>query len=156
RRMIPHMLDGTWTLEQVGRLLSPSANAARPSVAAATTSAQATTSTSKNQSPSTKPKPETSKLEQATLPLEPTPGAGKSGADPALRSRRETNDVSSGFNLRPWLLGGVAAAIVCVIVIWHFVSAKPAQAGRSQAQVQPALSSASQPIPPRPAEPAAG
>lgn len=157
RRMIPHMLDGTWTLEQIGQVLGPSAaTAARPTVAAATTSAQATTSTQKNQPQSTKATPGTAKPEQATLPLDLTSVAGKSGAEPALRSRRETNNESSSVNLRPWILGGLAALIVCVMVIWHFVSAKPKQPGLSQAQAQPAVSTASQPIPQPRAEPAVG
>ncbi len=147
RRMIPHMLDGTWTLEQVGEVLSPPAVAsARPSTAMATTSSQATTSISKSQIQSSKSKAGTSRPEQATLPLDEPSAVGKAAVDPPLRSRREGSGESGGFNLRPWILGSVAALIVCLIVIWHFVSAKPTQTS-SRVQAQPAVSTASQPIP---------
>jgi hypothetical protein len=96
-----------------------------------------------------------SEPKQATLPLEVPRAVGESAVDPALRYRREIAHDSSGFNLRPWVLGGVAAVIVCVIVIWHFVSAKPAplksqppvQSARlSTATSQPMIQPAGQPI----------
>jgi len=126
RRMIPHMLDGTWTLEQVGQLLSPPA--ATPPVTQPTASSQA--ATPKPPAQTTRSKVAKSRPEQATLPLD-TPRA----PDPAFRSRREVTNDSKGFNLRPWILGGAAALIVCIIVIWHFVSAKPAQPVQNQVQV---------------------
>jgi hypothetical protein len=136
RRLIPHMLDGTWTLDQVGQLLNPPATAPALSTTASTTSAQATTST---------PRPAPAQLkagkpgqpEQATLPLD-MPRTAKSAEGPALRYRRDVADESSGFKLRPWILGGLAAVIVCIIVIWHFVSAKSAQPAQTGASVQPA------------------
>jgi eukaryotic-like serine/threonine-protein kinase len=137
RRMIPHMLDGTWTLEQVGQILNPPAAASMPRAAKApTTSTQA--ETTKPQSDHAKFKAGKSKPEQATLPLDMPHAAGKSGENPALRYRRNIADESSGFKLRPWILGGLAAVIVCIVVILHFVSAKPAQLVKSQAPVQPA------------------
>ena len=160
RRMIPHMLDGTWTLEQVGQLLNPPAAATRRSTAPiATTSTQA--ATTKLESDSDKVKAGKSKqLEQATLPLDMPRGAEKSTTDPALRYRRDIADESHSFNLRPWILGGLAVVIVCIIVIWHFVSARPAQ---SQRPVQQAATAANVPphLAPAPAaqpltKPAAG
>lgn len=152
RRMIPHMLDGTWTLEQIGQMLNP------PAVASSTTAA----ATSSTRAATTKPqdslnsKTATPAPEQATLPLDMPPPGNKPTPD-ALRYRREVSDESGGFNLRPWILGGAAALIFCVIVIWHFVSAKPAQPARSQTAVQPApVASTAAPTPttspvPRPA-----
>ena len=156
RRMIPHMLDGTWTLDQVGQLVNPPAPAVPASSAArAASSAQATTA--KPQSNQAKPQAATpSQPEQATLPLDMPRSAGKPSADPALRYRRDAVDESRGFNLRPWAFGGVAALIVSIIVIWHFVSAKPPQPAESHAPVQPAAtvsSSAPQPIPQPSAQP---
>jgi hypothetical protein len=145
RRMIPHMLDGTWTLEQVGQLLNPPAAAPKPSIASATPTRAATT----------KPQPEsaTSKAtsptpEQATLPLDIPRAGEKPTADRTPRYRREVAEESRGFNLRPWVLGGVAALIVCFIVIAHFVSAKPAQPVQNRASVEPVVSAAApQPAP---------
>ena len=133
RRMIPRMLDGTWTLEQVGQLLpAPVAAPAPPTAAVAAISTKATAT--KPQSESVKSKAVNSgQPEQATLPLDMPRAAVKSTGDPALRYRREIADESRGFNLRPWILGGVAVAIVCIMVIWHFVSAKPAGPAQSQA-----------------------
>ena len=139
RRMIPHMLDGTWTLEQVGQLLNPTAAPSSPS-AAASNSARSTTLKAQ-------PEPAASKTEkpkqpeQGTLPLDMPRAAGKSANDPALRYRRQTADEPVGFTLRPWILGGFAAIIVCVIVIWHFVSAKPAHPAQIPAQAQPTAQS---------------
>jgi len=152
RRMIPHMLDGTWTLEQVGQLLNLPTTAPARAAAAATSSTQTATKA--------QPEPVKSKAgkpiqpEQATLPLD-MPRA-KPAAESVLRYRRDVADESSGFKLRPWILGGLAAAIVCVIVIWHFVAAKPPQPSRSQAPVQPAISTAApQSVPPRSVQPVA-
>lgn len=148
RRLIPHMLDGTWTLDQVGQLVNPPAPAPAPSAnAAATTSTQA--AATKTQSEAAKSKAGKSRLpEQATLPLDAPRAPGKAAADPALRYRREAADASSGFNLRPWILGGVAALIVCIMVIWHFVSAKPAHPAQSASQPTPVASiPAPQPVP---------
>ncbi len=146
RRMIPHMLDGTWTLEQVGQLANPPAAPAPSNPKPGTSSTQA--ATTKLQAPPTRSKAgKAGEAEQGTLPLEVPQTAGESAVDPALRYRREIAHESSGFNLRPWVLGGVAAVIVCLIVIWHFVSTKPSQL-KSQPAVQPArLSTAtSQPL----------
>jgi serine/threonine protein kinase len=144
RRMIPHMLDGTWSLEQIGLLLNPPAAAARTSIpkapvapTQATTKLQAQPNTSQAQ-PTTSKAGNFSQPEQATLPLDGPEVAGKSASNTALRYRREIPEEPSGFSLRPWVLGGVAAAVVCLIVIWHFVSAKPKQSVQSQASVQQA------------------
>lgn len=136
RRLVPHMLDGTWTLDQVGQLVNPPA-AAPKMLAAAPSPTQAATTKTRPGSDSSKIG-ETKRPEQAALPLEMPPTAGKSAADPALRYRREAGDEPHGFNLRPWILGGVAALIVCVIVIWHFVSAKPHPAQSASVQPTPA------------------
>jgi len=139
RRMIPHMLDGTWTLEQVGQLLNPTAAPSSPS-AAASNSARSTTLKAQ-------PEPAASKTEkpkqpeQGTLPLDMPRTAGKSANDPPLRYRREPADEPVGFTLRPWILGGLAAVIVCAIVIWHFVSAKAAHPAQIQAQAKPTAQS---------------
>ena len=135
RRMIPHMLDGTWTLEQVGQLLNPPAAASKPVIATA-----AVQTATKQQSPPGNLKAEKSgQPEQRALPLDiPRGGASKADADPPLRYRREVAGESDGFNLRPRILGALAAVIVCIIVIWHFVSAKPTPAPQSHAPVQPA------------------
>lgn len=135
RRMIPHMLDGTWTLEQVGQLLNPPAATPAPSTTTARTLTQSV-ATRPQSEPAKSKAGKSAQPEQATLPLDVPPAAGKSAADPALRYRREVGDEPSGFNLRPWILGGVAAGIVCIIVIWHFVSAKPAHPVQSGAPVQ--------------------
>jgi serine/threonine protein kinase len=138
RRLIPHMLDGTWSLEQVGQLLNPPTAAPKPAIATAATtrSNSAKTQAATAGSPkATKPK----QPEQETLLLEPSLAAPE--ADPTLRYRREVAEDSSGFNLRPWLLGGAAALIVCILVIWHFVSAKsapPAAQLTTSAQTTPA------------------
>ena len=138
RRMIPHMLDGTWTLEQVGQLLSPAAAAPAPStVTAAKKSAQAATTTP--QSEPAVSKTGKSRPEQAILPLDMPRTPGESAADSSLRYRREVADESRGFHLRPWILGCLAVVIVCIIVIWHFVSAKSIKPVESQAPAQPAL-----------------
>ena len=146
RRMIPHMLDGTWTLEQVGQLLNPPAAAPKFSAPTAASTQQAT----KPQPESVKSKAAKPVAEQAILPLDIPGTNGQPTADTALRYRRDVADESSGFNLRPWILGGVAAVIVCAIVIWHFVSAKPAQPVQSQVPVQSsplAVAAAAQPVP---------
>ena len=145
RRMIPHMLDGTWTLEQVGQLLTPSPKPSPAATAAGLTQAAATKPPSESAAPqATKSK----HAEQRTLPLDMPSTVAKSGAEPALRSRREIADEPTGFALRPWILGGLAAVIVCIIVIWHFVSAKPAQPAESPTQSPPAVSTATaQPVP---------
>ena len=144
RRLVPHMLDGTWTLEQVGQLLNPPTAARAPSATVPpATSTQAATAKTQSE-PARSKAGKFTQPEQATLPLDVPRAAGKSAADPALRYRRGVSDESSGFNLRPWILGGVAAVIVCIIVIWHFVSAKPAHPAQT-ASVQPAPV-ASQPV----------
>jgi serine/threonine protein kinase len=148
RRMIPHMLDGTWTLEQVGQLVTPPA--APPPRATAAAASPTNGATTKPQLDQAKAKAEKSKKpEQGTLPLDTPRVAGESAEDPALRYRRDVTEESGGFNLRPWILGGVAAAIVCIIVIWHFVSAKPVSPTQGQAPPQQtsAVSNATQPIP---------
>ena len=76
RRMIPHMLDGTWTLEQVGQLLSPAAAAPAPStVTAAKKSTQAATTT---------PQSEPASIEDREIQA----GTGNSSARYAARSWR--------------------------------------------------------------------
>jgi serine/threonine protein kinase len=127
RRMIPRMLDGTWTLEQIGQLLSP------PAAAPKATATPTQTAGTKSPSESLESKAAKSAPEQATLPLDMPRPAGEAATDPALRYRREVTEESGGINLRPWILGGAAVVIVCFIVIWHFVSAKPAQPAQSQA-----------------------
>jgi serine/threonine protein kinase len=137
RRMIPHMLDGTWTLEQVGQLLNPPTAAPIPSTPKTATSSSAATATKRQAQPTNSKTGKSSQPEQATLPLKAQQAAEKSTADPAIRYRREIAEESGGFSLRPWILGGVAAVIVCAVVIWHFVSAKPAQL-KSQSSMQAA------------------
>lgn len=138
RRLIPHMLDGTWSLEQVGQLLSPSASAQTPGMpSASAASARSARPQSEKNGVAKGATPK--QPEQGTLPLEAS-NASSSEIDPALRYRREVPEESSRFNLRPWFLGGAAALIVCIFVIWHFVSAKssaPTQASTS-AQTTPA------------------
>jgi hypothetical protein len=126
RRLIPHMLDGSWSLEQVGQLLTPPAPAPIPAAA----SASAARSAKPQPEIGTGSKARPQQPEQGTLPLEAS-SAVKAATDTMLRYRRDVPEDSggSGFNLRPWLLGGAAALVVCIIVIWHFVSAKPAQNG---------------------------
>ena len=145
RRLIPHMLDGTWTLEQVGQLLNPPA-AVSPGPSAPATTPSARMPAARPQGQSDARKAAKKKLpEQGTLPLEE-----RSKAEPALRYRREATDEPGGFSLRPWALGGLAVVIVCVVVIWHFVSAKPARPAQSQTPVQAAplvSSGVSQPAP---------
>jgi hypothetical protein len=148
RRMIPHMLDGTWSLEQVGQFLSPPTAAPTPSTPKVATSSTPATAKKPVAQP---PRPKTGKFsspEQATLPLKTPQAAEKSAADPAIRYRREIPEEPGGFSLRPWILGGVAALIVCAVVIWHFVSAKPAHPTPSAVSVQPAVvgSAAPQPV----------
>ena len=151
RRMIPHMLDGTWSLEQVGQLVNPPAAAPAPStVAARSQAAIPKTQSELVKAKSAKP----NQPEQGTLPLDVPSAGGEPAVDPALRYRREVADESSGrFDLRPWILGGLAAVVVCIIVIWHFVSAKPAHPVQTQAPVQqaPAVSTATPRPPPQPA-----
>jgi hypothetical protein len=141
RRLIPHMLDGSWSLDQVGQLLNPPAAAAKPATAAASATSARTA----------RPQPEIGRAskaatpkqsEQVSLPLEAS-SAIASTVEPRLRYRREVLEESgrSGFNLRPWLLGGVAALIVCVIVIWHFISAK------SSAPILTTTSAQTMPVP---------
>jgi hypothetical protein len=148
RRMIPHMLDGTWSLEQIGQVLNPPAAAptrSTPKVATSSTPAIMT----KPEAQATRSKNgKFSQPEQATLPLNVPQAAGKSAADPAIRYRREIAEKSGGFSLRPWILGGVAAIIVCTVVIWHFVSAKPAHPTQSGVSLQsaPVASAAAQPV----------
>lgn len=141
RRMIPHMLDGTWTLEQVGQLIAPAAPAPAPG-AGQTVPAKAHPDPPVAQNVAKPRQPE-----QRTLPLDQPRTAEKSSPEPALRYRREVAENSNRFNLRPWIIGGVAAVIVCAIVIWHFVSVKPAQPVASQATVSSAASTtAPQPV----------
>jgi hypothetical protein len=147
RRLIPHMLDGTWSLEQVGQLVNPPAPAPIPG----------TISASAASGRSAKPQFETNGASKSAKPKQPGQGilplevssATASTAEPQLRYRRDVAEDSRSFNLRPWLLGGVAALIVCIIVIWHFVSAKPApkqNAATGQTAV-PSTTAASRPTP---------
>jgi serine/threonine protein kinase len=152
RRLIPHMLDGTWSLEQVGQLLNPPAPAANPgplSGAATARSASAKTQAEAGAAAkAVKPK----QPEQGALPLEASSVAAPA-TDPMLRYRREVSEDSSrsGFSLRPWLLGGVAVLIVCIIVIWHFVSAKsaaPSSQTATSSQTAPSQIATPQAAPP--------
>jgi serine/threonine protein kinase len=130
RRLIPHMLDGSWSLEQIGQLLNPPA----PASMAAPLSPPGPRTASAKPEPLGTTAQRTQKAkqpEQGTLPLAASVPSTSPAADSTLRYRREVADESSSFNLRPWLLGGLAALIVCIIVIWHFVSAKPAALAQS-------------------------
>lgn len=139
RRLIPHMLDGTWSLEQVGQLLTPPA--AAPNSATPSASAVSVRSAKPQFETNGAPKAAKPKLpEQGTLPLDGLPAAAPA-TDPMLRYRREVPEEASHFNLRPWLIGGVAALIVCIVVIWHFVSAK------SSVPVQTTTSAQTTPVP---------
>lgn len=133
RRLIPHMLDGTWSLEQIGKLLNP--DVPTPSATPVTTSPTpvVTNRTAKPQpAPATSPKvSKPSQPEQGKLPLDAPQGVPT--AEPSLRPRRRVTEEPTGFQLRPWLLGGVAALVVCAMVIWHFVGAKPTQQAQSDA-----------------------
>jgi hypothetical protein len=148
RRMVPHMLDGTWTLEQVGQLLTPPVAAPKPPTAtAATVSTPA--ATAKAQSAAVKSNVvKSGQPEQATLPLDMPRASERSAADSALRYRREVSAEASSVNLRPWMLGGAAVVIVCIIVIWHFVGAKPAKPVETPT---PAVSAVTLPPPAPPA-----
>jgi eukaryotic-like serine/threonine-protein kinase len=131
RRLIPRMLDGTWTLEQIGQLLNP------PATVDPAAKLQAQSAAPK----AAKPK----QPEQGTLPLNAPNAIPKSNDDSALRYRREVAEEPGGFALRPWILGGLAAVVICIVVIWHFVSAKPAQTAPSTAPAN--STAASQPTP---------
>ncbi len=94
RRMIPHMLDGTWSLEQVGQLVNPPAAAPAPStVAARSQAAIPKTQSELVKAKSAKP----NQPEQGTLPLDVPRAGGEPAADPALRYRREVADESGAF-----------------------------------------------------------
>ena len=144
RRMIPHMIEGNWSLEQIGKVLNPDAPA--PSAAPKTAPKAAAppppaTTTAKTPGPSATilaaSTMSAKQPQQATLPLD-TPEPSNKRAEPALSSRREMPEEPSGFQLRPWILGGAAALIVCIIVIWHFVGSKPAKQVQSAVPAQPA------------------
>jgi hypothetical protein len=146
RRLIPHMLDGTWSLEQVGQLLSPPAPIPGVTSSPATSARSAKPQFETNgASKAARPKPP----EQGTLPLVAA-SVSAPGTDPMFRYRREVAEESSRFNLRPWLLGGVAALVVCIIVIWHFVSAKSSAPTQTTAlaQTTPAPAAIATPRPP--------
>lgn len=142
RRLIPHMLDGTWSLEQVGQMLSPPSGAP---IAAASSARPAAPATRKADPVSASNGAKAVQPEQRKLPLDQSRPPINSATNPVLRSRREITDEPSGFSLRPWLLGGVAAVIVCIIVIWHFVGAKSAKPAAPAQHA--ATASAAQPVP---------
>jgi hypothetical protein len=156
RRLIPHMLDGTWSLDQIGQVITPAIPSPRPAVTQSTNGSTATSPTKNGAAPATQPQPAARRTspradltEQGTLPLDQP----RTSSEPTLRSRRAPADLGhpaepSGFKLRPVLLAGLAAVIVCIIVIWHFVSAKPAQptaAAATSSATQPAATPAAQP-----------
>lgn len=126
RRLIPHMLDGTWSLEQIGKVLTPPAGAPHQSAAPAATGRAAAQKPQTNVTAAPQ-QAKTAQPEQGRFPLDQPRLPVKSAAEPPIRARRESADEPSGFPLRPWLVGGLAAAIVCIIVISHFVGAKPAK-----------------------------
>lgn len=155
RRLIPHMLDGSWSLDQIGQVVNASAP---PAAAAASTpngsrpvavAQQAPLPPAAQPQPAARRKPVRAELAaQGSLPLEQPQAdpSGTSAAEPTIRSRREISaesDEPAGFKLRPVLLAALAAAIVCIIVIWHFVSAKPTRPAASTEPV--AASAAAQP-----------
>ncbi len=154
RRMIPHMLDGTWTLEQVGQLLNPPAAAPRPSAAHGCGNLN---SGSSNEAAIGSRQGE-SRRSRGSRSRRLCRSMCRAALKRLLRNLRFAIAARSptspgGFNLRPWILGGLAAVIVCIIVIWHFVSAKPAQPVQTQAPVQqaPAVSTATPQPEPQPA-----
>jgi eukaryotic-like serine/threonine-protein kinase len=134
RRMIPHMLDGTWTLEQVGQVINPPVAAPIPSASSASAKPGAQMPPARavmNGSNGAQKASNGAQPEQGKLPLDQPQPAIRAAADPALRYRREVAEESSGFSLRPWMLAGIAAVLVCIIAIWHFVGAKPAKPAQS-------------------------
>jgi hypothetical protein len=171
RRLIPHMLDGTWSLDQIGQVITPAVPVPRPAVTQSTNGSTATSVPKNGVAPASQPQPAARRTsprpelaDQGTLPLdqphtssEPKLSEPKLSepklSEPTLRSRRTPADLAhpaepSGFKLRPLLLAGLAAVIVCIIVIWHFVSAKPAQptaAAATSSAAQPAAPPAAQP-----------
>ena len=150
RRMIPHMLDGTWTLDQVGQLLNPPQAAPAQAVSTAAAATQASAAKT-NPAPARSKAGKAADSKQGTLPLNLPTESGKSAAEPALRYRRNALDEPGHLKMRPWLLGGLAAVVVCLFVIWHFVSAKPAQSVPGRTEVQPvpaATARSSQPAQP--------
>jgi len=148
RRMIPHMLDGTWSLDQIGQIVKPPSTAPISSAAAGASAPakpglqkpQPTPTVASNGAKFQQP-------EQRKLPLDQPRTPIKATMDPAIRSRREIAEETSGFALRPWIVGGIAAAIICIIVIWHFVGAKPAKPAQSAAAAV-AQSQSLQPVAP--------
>lgn len=124
RRLIPHMLDGTWSLEQIGKLLNPDVPVANATPAVSPVPVATNGSVKPQPAPTASPKvAKPRQPEQGTLPLDAPRGAPT--AEPSLRSRREITEEPTGFQLRPWILGGFAALVLCALVIWHFVGAKP-------------------------------
>jgi serine/threonine protein kinase len=147
RRLIPHMLEGMWSMEQIGQVLNPPSATPARAPAAVAPAANGTSGAKPQPRPAA---PQNSAApkgpEQGTLALDPPRRATPS--EPALRSRRHLAEDSSSLKLRPWLLGGLAAVIVCIIVIWHFVSSKPSQPTAAPVQPSPAASAAArQPAP---------
>jgi hypothetical protein len=158
RRMVPNMLEGAWSLEQIGKVLNPEAAAPRlmvPAQPVPPTAKARKLDATKAEAP-TEPvaKPAAPKPEQAVLPLEEAPRAEARSPEAPLRSRREVAEEPSGFPLRPWVKGAIAALVVCALVIWHFMSGKPAATPGTSAVVssQPAATDAAatpHPEPPR-------
>ncbi|HEY4010222.1 MAG TPA: SPOR domain-containing protein, partial [Acidobacteriaceae bacterium] len=156
RRLIPHMLDGSWSLEQIGQMLNASA---APAIAHAPNGASA--AAANPQRKTAKDRKAEEPVRQEVLPLDE---ADASRADqqrrtaatnePTLRARRELSQAPSSAKLRPWLLAGVAGVIVCIFVIWHFVSSKPRQAAVPAAAVAAQSGPAVSAAPSQPALPA--
>jgi eukaryotic-like serine/threonine-protein kinase len=135
RRLIPHMLDGTWSLEQIGQLVNPPTAAPLRSASAASSAESKPTTPNTQPSTDSRPAKAQEPQQQGKLPLDQPRPPIRSAGEPSLRRHREIADEPSGFPLRSWLLGGIGAAIVCIIVIWHFVAAKPAKPATGTASV---------------------
>ena len=145
RRMIPHMLDGTWSLEQIGQIVTP------PSAAPISAPVSSTNAKAAAQKPQPSPAAASNgarpqQAEQRKLPLDQPRAAIRSSTDPAIRPRRDIADETPGFALRPWIFGGVAAAIICIIVIWHFVGSRPAKPAQNVAPTIAQSQTAPQPL----------
>lgn len=138
-RVVPAAIEGTWSLEQISAVLDPAGFAPKP-VAPPTAAKPAQQPTAGAKAPtkleepaaaarikSVQPEPP----QQATLPL---PGLREQKAEedrraePAIGVRRDRVPVEEDapqFSLRPvWILC-LAAAILAILVGWHFVGSKP-------------------------------
>ncbi len=157
RRLIPHMLDGSWTLEQIGQVVNASTP---PAPTIATPNGTRPIATPQQVPPASARKP--AQPQQQILPPQQQQAPPRpTSAEPALRPRRAIADEPAGFTLRPWLLIAGTAVIICIFIIWHFVAGRPAQPAQTTAagETSPAVSTAAsepgtRPVPRPAADPA--